>query len=166
MSSHARLLNLNRKCSSRNFDNDEYIYIPSENERTEEEYEEQEELKCSNTEILQLPSKLQYFNKKKSTKKEQEEAYNKDEKNKSDIIIAISSILESEIPKGECVISYNDDSTTSNLISYFARIHKVYKLNEKKIDNKKSSNQLDIQDAIKNQQLKKEEEYEESRQLL
>ncbi|CAG8726805.1 17033_t:CDS:2, partial [Funneliformis caledonium] len=59
------------------------------------------------------------------------EAYNKDEKNKSDIIIAISSIPESEIPKGECGVSYNDGSTTSNLISHLVRIHKVYKLNEK-----------------------------------
>ncbi|CAG8727717.1 4743_t:CDS:2, partial [Funneliformis caledonium] len=146
-----------------------------ENERTEEEYEEQERLKCSDTEILQLPSKLQHFNKKKSTKKvkrqtkaianirkkvvqlEQKETYNKDEKNKSDIIITTSSILESEIPKEgsfvwhyfhhsenlitstcavimhdgkECNVSYNDSSTTSNLISHLARIHKNYEDNE------------------------------------
>ncbi|CAG8591600.1 15162_t:CDS:2 [Funneliformis caledonium] len=46
MSSYAEPSNLNRKHSSKNFDNDEYIYIPSENERTKEEYEEQEGLKC------------------------------------------------------------------------------------------------------------------------
>ncbi|CAG8514368.1 1359_t:CDS:2, partial [Funneliformis caledonium] len=71
MSSHAGLSNLNRKRSSRNFDNYEYIYIPSENERTEEEYEEQEGLKCSNTEILQLPY-IQNAIKNQQLKKEEE----------------------------------------------------------------------------------------------
>jgi len=35
----------------------------------------------------------------------------------------------------KCDVSYNDSFTISNLISYLTQIHKVYKLNEKKIDN-------------------------------
>ncbi|CAG8730114.1 6221_t:CDS:1, partial [Funneliformis caledonium] len=68
MSNHAESSNLNRKYSSRNFDNDEYIYILSENERTEKEYKKQEGLKYSDTELLQLSFKLQHFNKKNQQK--------------------------------------------------------------------------------------------------
>jgi len=86
------------------------------------------------------------------TQEQEEVNDNKNEKNKSYTIT--SSIPESEIPKGgsfvwsyfrrsenlvtstcaiilpdgkECGVSYNDGSTTSNLISHLARIHRVFK---------------------------------------
>ena len=107
MSSHAGPSNLKR--SSRHFDNDEYIYIPSENEETEKKQEEQEELEYSDTELLHLPNE-QHYNKNNSTKKvkrrtkatakvRKNAVQQEPEKNESGFITVTSSIPESEVPK-------------------------------------------------------------------
>ncbi|CAB4393466.1 unnamed protein product [Rhizophagus irregularis] len=111
---------------------------------------------------------------------------------RSGIITITSGIPENEVPKGsfvwgyfrrskdlktstcavilsdgkECGVYYKDGSTTTNLINHLVRVHKVSKPTERKIITEGSLNQSDIRVAIKNQRLKADGEYEESRQLL
>ncbi|CAB5305043.1 unnamed protein product [Rhizophagus irregularis] len=161
-------------------------FVPDESDET---VEEQDEL--DDTEFFQPPTKKQCLNKNNSKEKRRAKATAKvrqkvnqeyqeeggDNGNndtniniRSGIITITSGIPENEVPKGsfvwECGVYYKDGSTTTNLINHLVRVHKVFKPTERKIITEGSLNQSDIRVAIKNQRLKVDGEYEESRQLL
>lgn len=152
MSSHAGPSN---KRSFEHINDEEYINIPSENESTEDEqerleYEPSSKKHCSNEKTLTKKVKKR----PKAIAKERRRVVTQEVSDNNDESGIVSSIPESEIPKGgsfvwryfrrsenlvtstcaiilsdgkECGVSYNDGSTTSNLIGHLARIHRVFK---------------------------------------
>ncbi|CAB5201767.1 unnamed protein product [Rhizophagus irregularis] len=154
-------------------------FVPDESDET---VEEQDEL--DDTEFFQPPTKKQCLNKNNSKEKRRAKATAKvrqkvnqeyqeegGDNGNNDTNINIRNLKTSTcaviLSDGkECGVYYKDGSTTTNLINHLVRVHKVFKPTERKIITEGSLNQSDIRVAIKNQRLKVDGEYEESRQLL